>query len=173
MAVASCLEARRRVGIGLEAYPGLDQHLQRRGHLHARDRGAGAKMRSGAEGQMPVRPAVEAHLLGSVEHGRIVIGRAEAERDDIAGFDVAAVQAHIARGVAAENLDRRGMAQELLDGERNRCGVGQPRQLVRVAGDPLQHQGQRVGGGFEPGAEDHGQERTDLDVVEPLAVDFG
>ncbi len=65
VAVAPRLEARRRVGIRLERLRQFRSASAASRAISMRATEAPAqKMRTCAEGQMPVRPAVEAHLLG-------------------------------------------------------------------------------------------------------------
>ena len=129
--VASGLPSRRGGRVERQANTGLDQRLQRHRHLHARNAGSGAKMRPGAEGQMLVRSAVEAHFIGLLEHGWVAVCRTEAERDDVAGCNRAAVQRDVVRGISPEDLDRRGVAQEFLDRGRDHGRVGcKPRQRL-------------------------------------------
>ena len=150
------------------------KRLQRHRHLHACNAGPGAEMRPGAESQVLVRPAVETHFIGLLEHGWVAVCRAEAERDDVARPHLPPMQRDVVRGVSPKDLDRRGMAQEFLDRSRDhgriRC---KPRQRLGMFGKPAEHDGQPVGRRLEAGAEHHRHERAYLVVVQPLAVDFG
>ena len=54
----------------------------------------------------------------------VAVGRAEGERDFVAGADGLAVQRHVARGGALEALRRRIEAQRFLDRRRDQRRIG-------------------------------------------------
>ena len=79
-----------------------------------------------AERDVPVRVPVEDAPVGIRKRARVVVRRPVGKQDDVAGRDGLAVELEVVRRVAAEDLDRRDVAEELVDrGVRESRGVGE------------------------------------------------
>ena len=94
---------------------------------------AQAKMLAGAEAEMSERPPFDVEGVRIGKFALVAVGRAEGERDFVAGADGLAVHGHIARGGALEALRRRIKAQRFLDRRRDQRRIGdEPPPRVRI-----------------------------------------
>ena len=127
-----------------------------------------------AEGDVPVRLAVEHARVRVGELAGVAVGGGVGEGDDLALLDVLAVQLHVLGRVAAEHLDRGEEAQELVDRARDQRRLGeQPRADARLLGEELGRHRHRARRRLVARHQHHDPEAADLEVGEPVALDLG
>ena len=103
----------------------VEEHAQRNASFEAGEAGAGTDVRAAAEREVSARVgAVEAELVGIVEHGFVAVGREETEGDLVARAQVLAVQLPILHAVAQEEADGWIVPERLLDRRGHEVGFG-------------------------------------------------
>ena len=118
-------------------------------------------------------------VVGAREDPLVAVGRAEAEQQLGALRRDRAVQLDVLEQVAGEHLAGGVEAQRLLDprvdhrGRRARVRSKTCCELVGVPGQVEERVAEQLGGGLVAGDDHQEQERDDLLVGEPVAVDLG
>ena len=165
----------------------LDRDVQ----LEAREVGAETAVRSAAERDVPVAPAVEADFVGGLELGRVDVARADEQRRGVAGPAHDAADLDVLDDLARHHHHRRLVAEQLLDRDRDQRGIvedrltpfGVPREVrdhaVECGGDGVEateHQevtrpeqlGVRQRVTFDLGPHEHAQQAAVVWSVVPL-----
>ena len=140
----------------------------------AADVGAGAPVDAHAEGGMPVRPAVEVHLVGMVELGGVAVGGRPGQQDAVALLHGTAVEVDVVGDRAGQRLGRREDAEELFDGAVEQLGVlGQPSPLLGVLEEVDEGLRDERGGGADAARDEQLDDRVHAVVGDRLPVDLG
>jgi hypothetical protein len=128
---------------------------------------------AGAEGDVPVRSAVDPAGLRRVGVVLVAVRRGEGQADHLAGGHRASPELGVGRCVAGEDADGGGEPQELLHGRRDQRAVRPAAfEIGRVLGELPQGVGQGGGRGLVPGDEHQHGEAADLVLGEPAALDL-
>ena len=126
----------------------LEQLHQRHLRLQPGQRRADADVRPAAEGDVRAVLAGDVEAVRVLEHRRIAVGGAQPDGHRLAGFQRAACDLHVARGQPRGDVDRRLVAQDLLDQGAGQLRVGlEFRQLLRVQQQQPHAVADQVGGG--------------------------
>ena len=160
-----------------QVQPGVTrrQRAQRDARLQPRHIHAGAGMGAVAEGQVVVGLARQVQHAGLVEHGGVVVGRADAQGDEVTGRQRDITQGERRVQLAVVQLQRGLEAQQLLHrgGQQGRFGHRAGHQPV--PGGALGQQGvhavaDQVGGGLMAGVEQEDAVVQQLGLAELLAA---
>jgi hypothetical protein len=117
---------------------------------------------------------VEAERVGLVVHRPVAVRRREAERGLRPCGDRGAVDGRAVRAVTHQHVDRRVVAQRLLDRGRDQVALGaQAREQRGIGAHGLEHVADEVPGGLVAGHEEERELGSHLEVGEALAVDLG
>ena len=110
-----------------------------------------------------------------VKHLGVHVGRGVKHDDLVAFGDVVSAQLGVAGGGATEGHDRGGPADDLFDGQRQ-AGIEvlqEPGALIREIGERLEPVRDGLSGGVVAGDDQQGEDRRDVVVGQPFAVDLG
>ena len=147
----------------------LGQLLEHHPDLEAGQVGAEAEVgASGAEGHVVVGVPGDVELAGGgPELLLVAVGRWVPEHDLLARGDGLAAEHGVGGGGAAEEVDRAGPAQDLLDHGVGQLGVGDPSvPLVAVLHEGDEALGDCVAGRLVAGHDEEGEEQVALEVGE-------
>ena len=110
-----------------------------------------------------------------VEHLGVPVGRG-VEHDHLVSLgDLVTAEFGVMRGGAPEGHDRGGPADDLLDGQRQAAVqvLQEPGALIREIGERLEPVRDRLSGGVIAGDDQQGEDRRDVVVGQPFAVNLG
>jgi hypothetical protein len=163
----------RRAGQLEPLYP-PGQRAEHDAHLQPGQVNAEAQVRTAAaETEMPVGGAADIEDIRAGELGFVPVTRDVPEHHLVAGPDRRAAQFGVRGRRAAHEVRRAGPPEHLIGGRARRRRVGaQPVPLLRVLAerqDPLRDGDQ---GGLVPGDYEDREEVVEIDLAQPVAIDF-
>ena len=165
-----------RLADGLDVRQAGQQFAEDRGQLATGQLRTQAVVDStAAECDMLVRRARQIKALRMIEHLGVPVGRGVEHDHLVALGDLVAAEFGVMGGSAPEGHDRGGPADDLLDGQRQAAieVLQEPGALLREIGERLESVGDRLSGGVIAGDDQQGEDRRDVVVGQPFAVDFG
>jgi len=112
----------------------LDEHCGRRDRGGTNQRGADARVRTGAECHVPLRIAPQIQPVRNWESLRIAVCGGQHQGHAVAGFDLRAAEFQVFGCAPELRMRRPGIPQELFDGDRHRLGrIAQHLRLFGIA----------------------------------------
>ena len=164
--------AHRRAGQLISRKPRQKPRYRNRA-FQPRQRHAGALMRAGGKGEMPVRRAADVEIFRIGELSGITVGGADAQGDKRAGRHLHAADLDRFRGDAVAELVGAFVAQEFLDcGFDQRWIVDQPVFLHGISRQRDQSVADQIGRGLMPGVEQKDAVVQQLLRGQPFAIVF-